>query len=138
MLEESRTRTVEGIIEKLGRTIEIEAVILFGSWSRSGGGDWSDVDLLVVSSQVKHTNILDRFGLATELRTPRTDIFIYTYEEIGSMLSRMNPLIISALVEGVPVRTSERIKNLIEYARRKFTRKGRLWIMKNIYIITDT
>jgi len=115
----------------LGRTIEIEAVILFGSWTRGGGGDWSDIDLLVVSNQAKHINILDRFGLAAELREPRTDIFIYTYVEIESMLSRMNPLIISALVEGTPIRTNERVKNLIEYAKRKFIKKGRLWIMKH-------
>jgi predicted nucleotidyltransferase len=104
---------------------------LFGSWTRGGGGDWSDIDLLVVSNQVKHINILDRFELAAELREHRTDIFIYTYEEIESMLSRMNPLIISALVEGTPIRTNERVKNLIEYAKRKFTKKGRLWIMKH-------
>ena len=131
MLEESWTRIIDRIIEKLGRTIEIEAVILFGSWTRGGGGDWSDIDLLVVSSQVKHINILDRFGLAAELREHRTDIFIYTYVEIESMLSRMNPLIISALVEGTPIRTNERVKNLIEYAKRKFIKKGRLWIMKH-------
>jgi predicted nucleotidyltransferase len=131
MLEESRTRIIDRVIEKLGRTIGIEAVILFGSWTRGGGGDWSDIDLLVVSNQVKHTNILDRFRLAAELREPRTDIFIYMYEEVESMLIRMNLLIVSALVEGTPIRTSERVINLIEYARRKFTKKGRLWVMEH-------
>jgi hypothetical protein len=39
------------------------------------------------------------------------------------MLSRMNPLIISALVEGTPIRTNERVKNLIEYAKRNSSKK---------------
>jgi len=86
---------------------------------------------LIVSDQVKNINIFDRFKITFELGIPRTDVFIYTYEEVESMLNRMNPLILSALTEGIIIRSSERIRDLIEYARKRFTRRKRLWIMKD-------
>jgi predicted nucleotidyltransferase len=131
MLRESWTRNIEEIVDKISRMFEMEGVIVFGSWSRRGGGEWSDLDVLVVSDDVKKINILDRFRIAFELGIPRIDIFIYTYDEVESMLNRMNPLILSALIEGMIVRSSERIRDLIEYARKRFTRRERLWIMKD-------
>jgi len=131
MLTENWTRNIEEIVDKISRMFEIEGVIVFGSWSRRGGGEWSDLDILVMSDDVKKINILDRFRITFELGIPRIDIFIYTYEEVESMLNRMNPLILSALTEGIIVRSSERIKDLIEYARKRFTRRERLWIMKD-------
>jgi len=131
MLRENWTRNIEELVDKISRVFEIEGVIVFGSWSRRGGGEWSDLDLLIVSDQVKNINIFDRFKITFELRIPRTDVFIYTYEEIESMLNRMNPLILSALTEGIIIRSSERIRGLIEYARKRFTRRKRLWIMKD-------
>lgn len=131
MLGESWTRNIEELVEKISRVFEIEGVMVFGSWSRRGGGEWSDLDLLIVSDQVKNINIFDRFKITFELGIPRTDVFIYTYEEVESMLNRMNPLILSALTEGIIIRSSERIRDLIEYARKRFTRRKRLWIMKD-------
>ncbi len=108
---------------------EIEGAIVFGSWSR--GGEWSDLDLLLVSDQVKHIKMLDRFKVTSFLILSRTDVFIYTYEEVESILNRMNPSIISALAEGITIRSRERIRKLTEYARERFTRKARLWITRH-------
>ena len=111
--------------------MDVEAAIVFGSWSRSGGGAWSDVDLLIVSDHVKNINPLERFKTATELKPPKTDIFLYTYDELKSMLNKNNPLAISALAEGKPIKTSKRIQQLINQAKQQYVRKGRMWISKN-------
>ncbi len=117
-------------MEKLSKIISIEAAIVFGSWARSGGGTWSDVDVLIVSDDVDSIGILDRFLIALEARPPKTEVFIYTFKEIENMMHRMNPLVLSALVEGIPVVVSERVKKLMDEARRCFERRGRLWLRK--------
>jgi predicted nucleotidyltransferase len=33
------------VLSRLGERIRVEAAIVFGSWARGGGGEWSDVDL---------------------------------------------------------------------------------------------
>jgi len=38
MLRESWTRNIEELVEKISRVFEIEGVMVFGSWSRRGGG----------------------------------------------------------------------------------------------------
>lgn len=126
--EKFRCRGVERVLEELaGRGFKVEAAIIFGSWARSGGGDWSDLDVLVVTDDVRSTPILDRFKLAAELRTHRVDLFLYTFEELKSMAMRGNPLALSALIEGVPIVSSPRVEELIREARRTYTRRGRTW-----------
>ncbi len=128
MFKEGWSKIVEEAIERIGKILYVEAVIVFGSWSRSGGGEWSDVDILIISDEVKQISILDRFRMLVELKPAGTDIFVYAYDEVEAMLERLNPLIVSAIVEGVPIRLSERVEKLIDYARKRFKRLKRVWI----------
>lgn len=108
------------------RGLRYEALVVFGSWARGGGGEWSDVDLLVVSDDAP-ADPLERARLAVELRPPRTDLFILSAAELERMVERGNPLALSALAEGVMVEASERVRGLAERARRMYVRRGRFW-----------
>jgi len=104
--------------------------MVFGSWSRRGGGEWSDVDLLVVTEAVEGVSVLDRFYIASEYKVPRVDLFLYTYKELEDMVKKGNPLALSALVDGLPVKLSDRVSALIEYAKRRYERRGRFYVEK--------
>jgi len=116
---------VERLSERFGR---LEAVIVFGSWSRSGGGDWSDVDVFVVADGVEGVNVLDRFTALADLRALGVDVFVYSFREVESMARRGNPLILSALVEGLRVLSSERVERLAAELSKAYRRVGRMWV----------
>jgi len=120
---------VEEVVKKAAaRFSSIEAVIVFGSWSRSGGGEWSDVDVLIVTDDAEKYSVLERLAVAVELRARRTDVFIYSYRELESMAMRGNPLALSALIEGVKVVSSKRVDELSRKLSETHTRRGRMWI----------
>jgi len=119
---------VKEALEKLSKKLGVESAIVFGSWSRGGGGEWSDVDLLVVTDGVEDVKVLDRFYIAVECKAPRVDLFLYTYKELENMAKRGNPLALSALVDGVPVKLSARVSDLIELAKRMYERRGRFYV----------
>jgi len=129
-VEEPWRRRVEELVDRLRRLIDVEAAIVFGSWARGGGGEWSDVDVLIISDSVSRLSALDRFLLAVEARPPRVDAFLYTFNEVEAMVRRMNPLALSALVEGIPIVVSERVEKLMREARRCFERRGRVWLRR--------
>jgi len=116
---------VERLSERFGRP---EAVIVFGSWSRSGGGDWSDIDVLVVTDGVEGVNILDRFASLADLRALGLDVFVYSFREVESMARRGNPLVLSALIEGLRVLSSERVEMLAAELSKVYRRVGRMWV----------
>ncbi len=130
-IEEFWIRRLEKIIDELSGKFQIEAVIVFGSWVRGGGGDWSDLDVLIVSDEFKGLDVLKRFEISALYRPLRIDLFLYTYDELVNMVRRMNPLAISALAEGILIRASERVLRLMDEVRNKFVRKGRVWIDKS-------
>ena len=129
MVESTWRKNVEEVISRFNRLFNIEAVIVFGSWARSGGGVWSDVDVLIIGS-VSHLSPLERFELVVEHKPSRTDIFLYTYEELKNMFRRGNSLAISVLAEGIPIKISKRVKELINQAKHYYVRQGRIWIDK--------
>ncbi len=133
-IKRNRNRNIIKIALKTIRSIEdileVETAILFGSWARSGGGEWSDIDILVISESVKNIPILERFKISKELTTSRIDLLIYTYEEIVKMLKQNNPLVISALYEGLILRPSRRILELVDFVRRCYHK------MENVYMST--
>ena len=119
---------VDFVIRKLRERFDVEAVLLHGSWARGGGGDWSDVDLVVITDNVKGMNILDRFYISAEFRRYRVDVVFYTFEELDRMASKGNPLALSALIEGIPIVISSRIEQLRSRIARSYVRKGKVWI----------
>jgi len=130
MAKEVWRGVVREVLEKLGRRFSVESAIVFGSWSRKGGGGWSDVDLLVVTEAVEGLSVLDRFYITSEYKAQRVDLFLYTYKELEDMVKKGNPLALSALVDGVPVKLSDRVSALIEYAKRRYERRGRFYVEK--------
>jgi predicted nucleotidyltransferase len=122
------SEVVDFVVRELRKTIDIEAVILHGSWARSGGGDWSDVDLLVVTDSVKSMSVLDRLYISAEYRRYRVDLLLYTFEELERMASKGNPLALSALIEGTPIVSSRRVEELRSRVAKIYTRRGRMWI----------
>jgi predicted nucleotidyltransferase len=126
--ESSWTKRIEATLPELGKRLRIEAALVFGSWARSGGGEWSDIDLLIVSDDAKHIGILERFSIAAELRREKIDVFIYTYEELVNMMNKGNPLALSALIEGIPIKLSKRIEELKNKAQKMYKRVGRCWV----------
>jgi len=130
MAEEVWRGVVREVLERLDRRFGVESAIVFGSWSRGGGGEWSDVDLLVVTEAVEGVSVLDRFYITSEYKVQRVDLFLYTYKELEDMAKRGNPLALSALVDGVPVKLSDRVSALIEHAKRRYERRGRFYVEK--------
>ena len=130
MAKEVWRGVVREVLEKLGRRFSVESAIVFGSWSRKGGGGWSDVDLLVVTEAVEGLSVLDRFYITSEYKAQRVDLFLYTYKELEDMVKKGNPLALSALVDGAPVKLSDRVSALIEYAKRRYERRGRFYVEK--------
>jgi len=128
MAEEVWRGVVREVLERISKRLNVESAIIFGSWSRGGGGEWSDVDILIVTESIERVSILDRFYIAAECRAPRADIFLYTYRELESMVRKGNPLALSALIDGVPVKLSERVGALIDYAKRRYERRGRFYV----------
>jgi predicted nucleotidyltransferase len=127
-IRENWVKNVERVLSELSREFNVEAAIVFGSWSRSGGGDWSDVDLLIVSNSVSELSILDRFYLTSEFRKWRVDVFLYTLKELENMLNKGNPIAISALVEGIPLIIDREVEELRRKAISTYKRTGRVWI----------
>ena len=81
--------------------------------------------LLIVSDDAKDIGILERFSIAAELRREKIDTFIYTYEELVNMVNKGNPLALSALIEGIPIKLSKRIE---EQSSKMYKRVGRCWV----------
>ncbi|PUA34022.1 MAG: hypothetical protein B7O98_01010 [Zestosphaera tikiterensis] len=126
--EKSWISAVEEAVKKIREKVGlVEAVIVIGSWSRSGGGVWSDVDVLVVTDEVEGMNILDRFAIASELDLRRVDVFMYSYSELESMARKGNPLALSALIEGVKLISSRRVDELARRISKHYIRIGRMW-----------
>ena len=84
---------------KLGDII----AILHGSYARGDFNEWSDIDVLIISKKPLPQNPLRRLDLIDEclIKTPGIEPVIITLEEFKILLKRNNPLILSALKEGV-------------------------------------
>ena len=119
---------LRAFIERLDRVLgPVEGVILFGSWARGEAGIWSDVDVLVVSDALAGLSVPDRIGLLLEHAKPPIQPLGYTFDELARMVRRANPLALSALIEGVFLRASERLVRLAKRARAAYERRGRVW-----------
>jgi len=133
--EEPWTRVVEEVVRRISTKFsQLEAVVVFGSWSRGRGGEWSDIDILIVVDEAEKYGILERFAIATELGIRGIDIFIYSYREVESMARKGNPLVLSALIEGIKIISSERIEKLSRDIANLYTRTRRMWKRLDVHI----
>jgi len=88
------------------------------------------VDVLVISDFFKRMKIMDRIGYLMQFKIGRIEALGYTYEELREMMEGVNPLALDALVEGIPLLESNRVRELRHEAKRKYIKAGRLWIAK--------
>lgn len=121
------TETVELFKERLSKIIPVEAIIVHGSVSRSGPTSKSDIDVIVVSDSFQNMPFHMRMELLESARTGKVQALGYTFSELESMVRKVNPLILGALIEGIHITSSERILQLKEKAEKMYTRVGRIW-----------
>jgi len=73
-------------------------------------------------------SVLDRFALTADFKREKADVFIHTPREVENMVTRDNSLVLSALLEGIPLVTCEYVERLREKTLRMYKRSGRVWI----------
>lgn len=122
---------VNNFLEKLKSKIRVESVIVHGSVARGGDSYWSDIDVIVVSDDFLHVPFLERLSLLIELKVDKIEALGYSYEELKRMVEKGNPLILGALIEGIMIVESERVKKLKKEAEKTYFRKGRAWFLRN-------
>lgn len=129
-VEASWSEDIEVFVEKIRSTLPVESIIIFGSYAKDQHGNWSDIDVLIISDYFKDVSILDRFKILQEFKVGRIEPFTYTYEELCRMVDKGNPLALNALIEGNELMASPRIKELMSKAKSTYEKKGRMWIIK--------
>ncbi len=88
------------VIEKL----KPRSIILFGSIATGKYGEWSDVDILIISEELP-SNFLQRLRVLSELNPTLAPIEAigYTPSEFMQMLERRHPTALDSAVDGKPL-----------------------------------
>ena len=116
---ESAGRELAAVVERLVRSLNPVAVVLFGSRARGDWGPWSDYDLLIIAEfEVPY---LERIALILETigdtRLP-IEPHPYTLGEALEMLRRGSPTIVDAIEEGAVLYKGRGFERLLEEYRR--------------------
>lgn len=105
MADQSIINTIKKYLLSLReRGIPVQYGVLFGSWTRGNAGEWSDIDLLVVSTRFDHirrredVNLLWRTAAHTDSRIEPIPVGQFQYEHDDS-----NPIIEVARREGLVI-----------------------------------
>src|SRR3990172_10359353 len=53
-------RKIDDFVRRLRSAVKVEAVILYGSYAKGSAGEWSDVDLAVISPDFEDLSTWDR------------------------------------------------------------------------------
>ena len=76
---------IERFIESLRNHLELDKVILFGSWAKGKQKRWSDIDLAVISNHFERMNFHDRLVLlgilAWQSKATEIEALGYTLDE---------------------------------------------------------
>ncbi len=106
----------------------LEAVIVYGSAAKGLQGEWSDLDVMLVSDAFKGLTVTERVALLLKHAEPRIEALGYSFDELTRMVEKANPLALNALIEGLPLKSSRRLEELRRAARARYRRRGRVWI----------
>ena len=98
-------------VERLERRLPIRAAVVAGSVARGDFNVWSDVDVLVVSDDLP-AGALPRSALLLEDVPARVQPVGYTRDELVAAKRRGNPLVLTALELGVPLRGRDLLDEL--------------------------
>jgi predicted nucleotidyltransferase len=118
---------LESFINDLSSVIPIEAVVLYGSTAKGLSGAWSDVDVIIISDAFRGMPIPDRISLLLKSKRGRIEALGYTFDELIRMVNAVNPLALNALIEGKIMMGSDRVRELAEWAKKSFIRRGKAW-----------
>ncbi|MEM3570554.1 MAG: hypothetical protein QW589_01285 [Candidatus Bathyarchaeia archaeon] len=86
----------------------------------------------MISDDFSHIPFLKRLDLFTELKVNKVEALGYSYEELRRMMIRGNPLVLGALIDGITIVESERIKKLKDEERKTYFKRGRAWFSRNL------
>ena len=122
----SHAKEVAEYCEKVRRKLKPSLIILHGSTAKGTNGKWSDVDLIVIADF--DASLIDRVGKLLELNETRAPIepLGYTPREFDEMFSKLNPLAIEAVENGIPIlgeNLFNQFKNRLEEMKNKGLKK---------------
>jgi len=104
------------------------AALLFGSWAQGTETPDSDVDLLVVASNInpkRHRRGMEIAYIKKCLPALSLDILLYTKEEVISNFRNHNPLFLDIAEEGIIILDDENfLQNLVSETRDYIKQKG--------------
>lgn len=108
--------------------VNIMAALLFGSWAQRAETPDSDVDLLVVASNInpkRHRRGMEIADIKKCLPALSLDILLYTKEEVISNFRNHNPLFLDIAEEGIIILDGEHfLQNLVSETRVYIKQKG--------------
>ncbi len=76
-------RALEKFVRRLTKKVSVQAIYLAGSFARGEGTDASDLDLIVVSDELRRASQEERYGMVYGLLDYHdADIFVLSAEEM--------------------------------------------------------
>ena len=100
-VSEDLMNEISAFAKAIRSEMDVDRIILFGSFPRGDFNEGSDIDLLIVG------NFKERFHKRFSEITAVTDLPVepvcYTKEEFGELVRNKNPFVLSVLEEGMAV-----------------------------------
>lgn len=120
---DERRAARRALIERAGRypsllppELDVVAVVVYGSVARGDFNAWSDVDVLVIASNLPE-RLQDRLALLIPFAPPGVQPLGWTIDEFSLQLARGNAIAREALERGVVVSGEERFRTLARSTR---------------------
>lgn len=89
---------IEDYLDIILKKFDVKGIILFGSLARGGAKKHSDVDLLVVASELP--DIKERAEYVRVKKSPRIQAIWVTPQELDEMIDAKTGFIVDSLLEG--------------------------------------
>jgi len=110
-------KILSAYLSKLQTKYDLKLGVLFGSYAKGSYVFGSDIDVLIVASDLPK-DLSKRFSALLDLELPiQIQTFGYTVEEFTKMLKEEHPFIIEVLRKGKILYATPDYKNLIETHR---------------------
>lgn len=104
-------------VDELGKSVTLEAAVVFGSVARGDFNVWSDVDVLLLVADLPPGR-QDRLAMVDENAPAGVSPMTWTPDEFRAEFARGNPIAIEAAQTGVVLRGDERFAELTSSATR--------------------
>jgi len=112
--KEKVEKVLSAYLSKLQKKYNLKLAVLFGSYAKGAYSFGSDIDVLIVASDLPK-DLSKRFSALLDLELPiEVQTFGYTIEELTKMLKEEHPLIIEILKHGKILYATSDCKNLVK------------------------